>query len=148
MEILKKGDKAPKFELRNQYGEKVSSEDIKGKYLLSFHPLAFTAVCTDQMRELERNYDRLMEAGITPFGVSVDAYPSKGVWAKAISVDNVQLLSDFNPTGGLGKELGIFVEKAGIDARSAFVIEGDKILWSRLYEESELPRVDDFLKEM
>ena len=51
---------------------------------LGFHPMAFTGVCVDQMRELERRYDEFQEKGVVPLGISVDAVPSKNVWSESM----------------------------------------------------------------
>lgn len=75
--IAKKGSKSVNFKLRNQLGGEVDSKKVKGRILLSFHPLAFTGVCTAQMQDLEFNFDRIKSKGVTPFGISVDAHPSK-----------------------------------------------------------------------
>ena len=43
-DLIKKGEKAKEFTLKDQNGEEVSLKDFKGKkVLLSFHPLAWTA---------------------------------------------------------------------------------------------------------
>ena len=53
-DMIAVGAKAPDFTLEDQHGNKVSLSDFKGrKVLLSWHPLAWTSVCTDQMRALE-----------------------------------------------------------------------------------------------
>jgi peroxiredoxin len=50
------GEKAPHFKLKNQHSKEVSLEDFAGKnVVLSFHPLAFTRVCTYQMQDLEKS---------------------------------------------------------------------------------------------
>ncbi|MDD7363206.1 MAG: redoxin domain-containing protein [Peptoniphilus sp.] len=144
--ILQKGDKAPEFELRTQTGEKINSKDIEGKILLAFHPLAFTAVCGDQMRDLERNYERLKEKGITPFGVSVDAHPSKGVWAKALDISDLTLLSDFNPKGELAKACGVYVEEAGISGRAVLIFEDGEVKWSKQYPDEQLPDIEEIIE--
>lgn len=146
--IAKKGDKAPEFELRNQHGDKVSSKDIKGKILLGFHPLAFTSICTAQMQDLDFNYDRIKEKGVTPLGVSVDAHPSKNVWASSIGLKNLEILADFNPKGDLAKKLGIYVEKAGISSRAVVLMDQDKILWSHEYEQSERPDIEEIISHL
>lgn len=44
IDIIKVGEKAIDFSLKDQNGEKVSLKDFKGKkVLLSWHPLAWTA---------------------------------------------------------------------------------------------------------
>ena len=54
------GDRAPDFTLRGSLGSKVTLSDFLGKknVVLSFHPLAFTSVCTGQMVLLELAQDR------------------------------------------------------------------------------------------
>ena len=55
--IIKAGEKAPNFTLKDQSGADIALSDFHGKkVLLSWHPLAWTSVCTDQMRDLERIY--------------------------------------------------------------------------------------------
>lgn len=145
MTFVKKGDTVKDFELRDQNGEKINSKDVKGKILLAFHPLAFTSVCTDQMRDIENNYEEFTKRGVTPFGVSVDAHPSKGVWAKSIALKNLKILADFNPKGELAKELGIYIEEAGISGRASILIEDGKVLWAKKYDNPERPDIDEIL---
>jgi len=48
------GDKAPEFVLNDHDGKEIHLSDFKGKkVLLSFHPLAWTKVCAEQMKSLE-----------------------------------------------------------------------------------------------
>ena len=147
MTIADKGYKMKAFELRDQNGEKVSSKDIKGKILLAFHPLAFTSVCNDQMRDLENEYDEFTKRGITPLGISVDAHPSKGVWADTLALEKLTILSDFNPKGEVAKDLGVYIEKAGISGRAVVLVDEDgTVLWSKEYEKSQRPDVNEILE--
>lgn len=148
MTIVKQGDSAPKFVLRDQTGEKVDSKDLKGKVLLAFHPLAFTSLCTDQMRDLENAYEDFEKLGVTPFGISVDAHPSKGVWAKSIGLGKLKILADFEPKGDLAKQCGVYIDKAGISGRAVVVYEGDAVIWSKQYEQDERPDVDEILSAL
>ena len=77
-DIIKVGETAPDFTLKDQNGEDVSLSDFVGKkVLLSWHPLAWTSVCTDQMRDLERNIRRFEEKNVIVLGMSVDpAHPA------------------------------------------------------------------------
>ena len=82
-DIIKVGELAPDFKLADQNGKEVTLSEFKGKkVLLSWHPLAWTSVCTDQMRDLDRNYDRFAEKNTVVLGFSVDPQPSKSAWAK------------------------------------------------------------------
>ena len=53
---LKKGEKIPEFKLSDHQEEEISLEKFAGKnVLLSFHPLAWTRACRNQMEVLEDN---------------------------------------------------------------------------------------------
>ena len=57
--MIKVGTIVPNFTLEDNKGNMVSLKDYRGrKVLLSWHPLAWTSVCTDQMRSLEANRAR------------------------------------------------------------------------------------------
>lgn len=149
--MLKKGDKAPDFTLEDQYGNDVSLNELKGKkVLISWHPLAFTAVCTDQMRSLETNYKRLQEAGIdVVLGISVDAQPSKSVWAKAISLKKTLILADFEPKGEMSKAYGVYNEDMGTSGRANVVVdEAGIISYAREYKLSELPDLSEVIEAL
>ncbi len=50
---IKQGDLAPDFTFKDQDNREVRLSNLQGKkVLLSFHPLAWTPVCTDQMGSL------------------------------------------------------------------------------------------------
>ena len=80
---LKKGDIAPDFILRDQSGKEFKLSDLKGKkVLLSFHPLAWTRVCSQQMQSLEENKNVFESLNTVAVGLSVDTAPSKKAWAR------------------------------------------------------------------
>ena len=56
--MLKKGDKAPAFELESSNGGTVSSESLKGsKYVLYFYPKDNTSGCTKEAIECSQLID-------------------------------------------------------------------------------------------
>ena len=72
--MLKKGDKLPKFELSNQDGEIIRSEDFKGKKLIVyFYPKASTPGCTAEACNLRDNDEALRNAGYQLLGISADS---------------------------------------------------------------------------
>jgi len=135
------GDKLGNFELKDHKGNTVNLENLKGKkVLLSFHPLAWTSVCRDQMKSLEENYDKFSEYNTIPFGLSIDTTFTKNAWAKEIGIEKVRLLSDFWPTGELAKRLDVFREKDGFTERANILLDEEgKIIWKKVYPISELP---------
>jgi len=150
--MLKVGDKLPRFELNDQNENIVSSDQFEGKkLLLSWHPLGFTSVCTDQMRDLAKNYEEITAKGYVPLGFSVDTQPAKFVWANSIGIDydEIKLLSDFNPFGAYAKELGIFSEDIGASERvNILVDENGVVTWIKVYEKSEYPDFDEVLANL
>ncbi|MGI6545748.1 MAG: redoxin domain-containing protein [Fastidiosipilaceae bacterium] len=149
-ELIKAGVAAPDFSLADQNEQVVSLADFKGKkVLLSWHPLAWTSVCMDQMRSLERNYDRFTDKNTVVLGLSVDPQPSKSAWAKVLCLDNLLILSDFNPLGAVSKAYGNYIDQASISGRANVLIdENGVVLWSKQYDIPELPDVEEVLAQL
>lgn len=149
-DIIQVGMKAPDFELPDQYGQTVTLSGLKGKkVLLSSHPLAWTSVCLDQMRALERNYAKFTEKNSVPLGLSVDPLPSKAAWAKAVTLEKTKILSDFNPLGKVAREYGIFSNQYGSSKRANILIDEEgTVIWVKKYGIPELPDLDEVLAQL
>lgn len=148
---VKIGDKAPEFTLKDQNKEELSLKDLKGKkVILSWHPLAFTPVCTDQMRALERNYDKIQEkADTVVIGLSVDPFPAKQKWADILCIEDIKIVSDFYPYAEVTKAYGLFNEENGASQRANVIIDEEgNISWVKVYEPSELPDVDELIENL
>jgi len=150
---LKIGDTAPDFILRDQSGKEFKLSDFRGKrVLLSFHPAAWTRVCSLQMQSLEANKDVFESLNTIAVGLSVDTIPSKKAWAKELGITNTRLLADFWPHGAVAKLYGIFREKEGISERANIIVdEAGKVIFFKVYEISQLPDIQeiiDFLKKL
>ncbi|HEY4543550.1 MAG TPA: redoxin domain-containing protein [Tissierellaceae bacterium] len=148
MSNIEIGSKINDFTLRNQNGDDISLSDYRGKkVLLSFHPLAWTSVCTDQMRALERNYDKFEENNVVVLGLSVDPEPSKKAWASVLSLEKLNILSDFKPLAKVAKDLDIYNEKLNASERANFLIDEDgNLIWKKVYELSTLPDLDEIFE--
>jgi len=148
--IIKVGEKAPDFKLQDQSEKEISLSLLKGKkVLLSWHPLAWTAVCTDQMRSLERNFKKFEEKNTVVLGLSIDSQPSKSVWARVLSLNNIKILADFYPLGEVSKKYGIFREDHGSSERANILIdENGIVIWAKLYEIHTLPDVAEILQQL
>lgn len=138
------------FKLKDQFDVEVNLADFKGKkILLSFHPLAWTSICTVQMQDLEKRYDQFLAKGITPFGMSIDHQPCKQAWGENIGIKRLQMLCDFWPHGALAESLGCFIAKAGMSGRQNYLIGPDgEVLWTKRHEIKEQPDFDAILKEL
>jgi peroxiredoxin len=146
MPLIKIGTVAPDFTLKDQHNQEFKLSDFRGKkVLLSWHPLAFTKICTRQMQSLEKNYKEFAKLNTVPVGMSVDTVPSKHAWAKAIRVKSLQMLSDFWPHGVVAKKFGI-MRKEGFSERANIIIdERGRVAWAKVYPIKELPDIDEVL---
>lgn len=97
------------FELQNQDGETVSSEDFQGeKYVMFFYPRAMTPGCTTESCDFRDSYAEFSEAGYEIVGVSPDP-PARNKKFKEKEGLNFDLLSDEDHQ--LAESLGAWGEK-------------------------------------
>ncbi|MBP5389679.1 MAG: peroxiredoxin [Bacteroidales bacterium] len=77
--MLKAGDKMPSFEVMDQDGKMVKSEDFIGKgkkTIIYFYPKDHTSGCTAEACSFRDNYAELAAAGYNVVGVSKDSAKS------------------------------------------------------------------------
>ena len=148
MKKIEVGDMAPDFTLKDNRVQDVSLSEYRGKkVLLSWHPLAWTGVCAQQMKSLEDNLAEFEKYNTVPLGMSIDSYPSKNAWAKELGVANVKLLADFWPHGKVAQDYGLFLDDKGFSARANVLIdEAGKVVWVKVYDIPELPDIEEVLK--
>jgi len=148
MNQIKIGDKIQDFRLRDHKDKEVNLHDSQGKkVLLSFHPLAWTKVCAEQMKSLEENHELFTKLDTVAFGISVDPTPSKRAWARELGITHIRLLSDFWPHGEAAKAYGIFREKEGVSERANIIIdEEQKVIFFKIYPAHELPDIAEITK--
>jgi peroxiredoxin len=141
------GETAPDFTLKDQDGKEFKLSEQKGKrVLLSFHPLAWTGVCTDQMKALEANFQTLTSLNTVPVGLSVDAIPAKKAWADSMGLKHLRILADFWPHGAVAKAYGLFREHGGTSERANVIIDKKgKVAWIKVYEISQLPDINEVI---
>ncbi len=146
--MIKTGTMAPEFALPDVDGNKVSLKDFPGKkVLLSWHPLAWTSVCTDQMRALEANKDKFAALNTVALGMSVDPVPSKKAWGAVLCIEDTKLLSDFWPHCQLAKEMDVFLDELGASGRANILInEKGEVVWAKQYATSQLPDIEEVLR--
>ena len=146
--MIEIGAKALDFALKDQNGKTTRLANFNGKkVLLSFRPLAWTAVCHDQMRLLEENHLRFNELNTVALGIGVDSVPSNKAWAQAMDITNTRLLSDFWPHGKTAKSYGIFRDKDGFSERANIIIDREqKVVFAKIYPIAQLPDFDEIIK--
>lgn len=146
----KVGDRAKDFTLPDQNDKEFTLAGFKGKrVLLSFHPLAWTSVCSKQMKSLEDNKNAFDSLNTVAVGLSVDTVPSKKAWAKSLGIEDTRLLSDFWPHGKVAQMYGIFRSKDGVSGRVNIIIdENQKIIFFKVYKLGELPNIQEVLEAL
>ena len=139
--------KAFDFSLKDHNKQMFKLSDFEGKkILLSFHPLAWTSVCAEQMKSLEKNYEIFKKFNTIAVGINVDSIPSKNAWAKSLNIKNTSLLSDFWPHGEVARLYNIFREKEGFSDRANILIdENQNIRFIKIYEISQLPDINEII---
>jgi len=147
MKLIEAGTEAPNFTLMDNRNQYIRLSDYRGKkVLLSWHPLAWTPVCTDQMRALETNWQRFQMLNTIPFGLSIDAPPCKKSWAMALIINNVSLLSDFWLHGKVAQDYGLFLQADGYSQRANIIIdENGIVIWVKVYPMEQLPDINEVL---
>ncbi len=144
--VVQVGKKLKDFKLRDHNGKDFILADCKGKkVLLSFHPLAWTPVCAEQMKSLEKNKRAMDKLNAVAVGLSIDAVPCKAAWARSLKVKNTRLLSDFWPHGAVAKSLGI-LRPDGISERANIIVdEAGKVMFVKIYPIRQLPDIKEIL---
>ena len=147
---VKVGDWSLDFSLEDQNEEMFNLSKFKGKkILLSFHPLAWTSVCSEQMKSLEKNKQAFDSFNTTAVGVSCDTVPSKKAWAKSLNIESTRLLSDFWPHGKVAEAYGIFRSKYGTSERANIIIdENQKVAFVKVYPIGQLPDIREVIEAL
>jgi mycoredoxin-dependent peroxiredoxin len=118
------GQEAPDFELRNQHGEPIRLSSFRGakNVVLVFYPLAFSGVCSGELRALRDDFPEVTRDDTELLTVSVD---STYVLRKWSDTEGFQfgLLSDFWPHGGVASLYGVFNADRGVALRGTFIID-------------------------
>jgi peroxiredoxin len=148
--LIELGEKGNPFLLKDNRDKEVRLSDFKGKrVLLSFHPLAWTGLCAEQMKALEANKEKFDLLNTVALGLSIDTVPSKNAWAKTLGIQHTPLLCDFWPHGKVAKAYGLFRRANGFSERANIILdEKQRVLFVKVYPVSQLPDMEEILKAL
>jgi peroxiredoxin len=148
METIMVGEIFRDFSLKDQNGKDFKlSEQSRKRVLLSFHPLAWTSVCAEQMKSLEANRRSFDSLNTVAVGLSVDSVPTKKAWAKSLGIVDTGILADFWPHGGVASLYGLFREAEGFSQRANVLVNEDgKVVFVKVYELKQLPPIDEVIE--
>ena len=121
---LKKGDKAPDFELKGSDGKSYKLSDFKDKQavIVAWYPKAFTGGCTAECKSLRASGKALREYNVAYFTASCDPVEKNTAFAKSLELD-YPILSD--PEGKTADDYGIYNNEKKFSARVTFIIGKD-----------------------
>ena len=95
--VLKVGDKAPEFNLKDSFEKEVSLKDFKGKkIILYFYPKDNTPGCTKEACNFKENWDLLKENNFVVIGISKDSAASHQKFIEKFDLPFI-LLTDPEP---------------------------------------------------
>ena len=144
------GDQAPDFELPDQHGTPVKLAGFRGakNVVLVFYPLAFSPVCSTELRALRAEFPGASPSGAELLTVSVDSLFTHRAWADAEHFE-FRLLADFWPHGAVAKQYGVFDEATGLATRGTFIIDSRGIVrWSVINPIPQARDVADYQKAL
>jgi len=134
--LLKVGQKAPSFKLKNESGETISLKDFAGKKLvIYFYPKDDTPGCTKESCDFRDQFSQLKKNGVSVIGVSKDSIASHLKFKTKYYLP-FTLLSD--EEGQMCEAYGVWKEKSmygrkymGIERTTFLIDESGKV--SKIY---------------
>jgi peroxiredoxin Q/BCP len=130
--MLKVGDKMPHFEVVDQDGKVVTSEELLGrKTILYFYPKDNTSGCTAEACSLRDNHEALIAKGYNVIGVSKDSAASHRKFIDKYELP-FTLLADtttqMQQTFGVWAEKSLYGRKYMGTLRQTFIFDEQGIL--------------------
>ena len=128
------GTAFPEFVLESSSGQKISHDDLKGKWsVLFFYPMDDSPGCTVQSCRFRDDYSEYEKMGVQLIGVSSNSVGSHQRFAEKHSLP-FPLIADAK--GHLRTELNISKSIGLLPGRATFIVDGEGII--RLVYNSQL----------
>ena len=144
--MLKSGERAPEFELRDHSGRDVSLSDLltDGPVILYFYPADFTPGCTREACTIRDLSDELLSVGLTVVGISPQDTESHTRFREQHGLP-FPLLSDTEKTVirmyGVNGPLGFGVRRA------TFLVDQDRTIRASVLADLRIGKHADFIRE-
>ena len=139
-DTLKLGQSAPGFTARNQHGELLTVNGLRGApAVIIFYPWAFSSICRDELAAIRDDHERFVAVGTRVLAVSCDAMYTLRAYADAEGIP-FDLLSDHWPHGAIAQAYGVFDEEAGCARRGTFVLDSAGLIRWRQVNQINEPR--------
>jgi peroxiredoxin len=143
------GSEAPDFTTRDDELKEFKLSSLRGRnVVLMFYPLAFSPMCTNELRDISRSAERYGAANAEVVAVSVDSPFVLQAFKRDEDLE-AHLLSDFHPKGAVAKQYDAYIEEAGIATRATFVIDKDgKVAHKVVTHPGEARNQDEYLQAL
>jgi mycoredoxin-dependent peroxiredoxin len=144
------GEQAPDFELKDQHGTPVRLSGLRGKknVVLVFYPLAFSGVCSGELRAIRDSFPESEREDVAVLTVSVDSVHVHRTWAEMEGYE-FGLLSDFWPHGEVAKAYGVFDDERGLATRGTFIIDKNGVVrWKVITGIPQAREIADYSKAL
>lgn len=115
------GDTAPDFTLKTQDRAdwKLSDAVKKGDVVLCFFPLAFTSVCSTEMKCVNDEMSKWQAKGSQVVGISCDSFATLKAWADSMGLKQT-LLADMHRD--VCKAYGLYWKDLNVSSRGTVVV--------------------------
>lgn len=152
--MIQIGEKFPDFKLKNQNGELISNEDLKGsKVVVYFYPRDNTPTCTTEACDFRDNLEDFNELITKVYGISGDSEKKHANFSNKHNL-NFDLLVDEDYK--LSEEVGVYQlkksfgkESMGI-VRTTFVLDEEGTVIHKIDKVKVKTQIEDlknFIKE-
>lgn len=129
---LNASDPAPDFTLPSTSGENVTLSSYRGQQpvLLAFFPLAFTGVCSLELKCFEDDYDAFEGNGVEILPISVDSTATLKEFKTKLGA-RTEMLSDFKRE--VSRAYGVLIPESYFSKRAYFLIDRDgTVRWAHV----------------
>ena len=127
------GDTAPDFTLASTSGENVTLSALRGTpVLIAFFPLAFTGVCSIELKCFEEDYDQFAAKGVEVLPISVDSTATLKEFKTKLGA-RTEMLSDFKRD--VSQAYGVLIPDRFYSNRAYFLIDREGVVkWAHVEE--------------